>query len=445
MSAFKAYDIRGVYGEEFTLDDVFRIGSYLPELLQTDKILVGRDCRSSSPAIYEALSDGLVYAGAEVHYTGLATTPMIYYLTAKYGYRGSVQITASHNPKEYNGLKISGPAAMPVGKDNGLGLLEQMIKKSPSPGHTRGKILDVDLRQEYASFLTSYIPDNQLRLAIDSSNGMAGLFLQELMGNQPDYLFLELDGTFPNHEANPLDENNLHQLKKEVLTKKSDLGVIFDGDADRVAFIDENGSAIPPDLIIAVLGHYFLEKEQGNVLVDIRTSRSVEEYLLPMGGKVHTWRVGRAYASPKLKEINGIYGGELAGHYYFRDFYYSDSGLLAFLMALKVFNRMKSLGIPVSSLINKIKKYYNSGEINFRITDKQSAIKALCDHFLKQETPQGSMDFDGYRYDFRDWWFNVRSSNTEPYLRLLIESKFEDLLKAKLHEATQILSLFQTN
>lgn len=443
MGAFKAYDIRGVYEEDFTLEDVYRIGFYLPDLLSTDKILLGRDCRLSSPAIYEALSEGLVDAGAVVHYTGLATTPMIYYLTAKYGYKASVQITASHNTKEYNGLKISGENARPVGFDSGLGTLESMIKKPPPKTISKGRIVDLDLKPEYLRFLQHYLPENQLRLAIDNSNGMAGIFLPDLMGNTPYYLFLEPDGSFPNHEANPLNENNLKDLQALVRQESCDLGVIFDGDADRVAFTDEKGCAIPPDLIIAVLGHYFLAKEKGNVLVDIRTSKAVAEYLEPLGGKVHVWKVGRAFASPKLKEINGIYGGELAGHYYLRDFYYSDSGILAFLLVLEVFNQMKKQDIPVSQLISSIKKYHNSGEMNFRINDKPLAMQALCQYFLGLESPVSGYDFDGFRYDFKDWWFNIRASNTEPYLRLLVEASTEELLEEKKVGAVKILSQFE--
>ncbi len=444
MSAFKAYDIRGIFGQELFTEDVFRIGYYLPELLNAGTVLVGRDCRLSSPAVCEALCDGIIAAGANVHYAGLSTTPMIYYLTAKYDYPASVQVTASHNSKEYNGLKISGRQAMPVGKENGLGKLEQMIVKVPVPGKNRGSITDLDCRTEYFEFLRKHMPEHSLKLTIDGSNGMAGLFIRELAGEKARYINIEPDGNFPGHDPNPLNKRNLQQLSRETLVHGSDLGIMFDGDADRVAFVDELGRAVSPDLLIAVLGHVFLGEGGGSVLVDIRTSRSVADYLKPMGGDVTIWKVGRAYASPKLRQINGIYGGELAGHYYFRDFYYSDSGLLGMMHAIRVFQQMHLRGIRVSDCISRITTWAHSGEINFRIAEKEKAIAELCRQVRNKEIPEEVMDFDGVRYDYEHWWFNVRASNTEPYLRLVVEARSKDLLGEKTTLICNILQKFET-
>jgi len=444
MGAFKAYDFRGVFNKDFNLEEIYKIGFFLPKLLNTNKILVGRDMRISTPEMFAALSKGITDAGANVYDMGLTTTPMVYYFTAKHHFDGSVMITASHNPKEYNGLKVSRTDALPVGFDTGLGELQQMIQtEKVVPVTEKGKIIPYDVKEEYLVFLKNYQSDiSNLKIAMDCSNGMASILVKDIFGNQPTYMYDELDGTFPHHEANPLEEENVEDLKKLVLTEKADIGVIFDGDADRVMFVDEKGEFIPPDLMIAVLAHYFIKEKnmKGMVIQDIRTSKSVSEYIKKLGREVYIWRVGRAYAALKLREIEGAFGGEFAGHYYFRDFYYSDSAFVAALVILKVLSEMKRDGISVSKLISKIAVYANSGEINFKIEQKQEAMDAMKDYFMEQENATEFMDFDGYRIEFPDWWFNVRPSNTEPYLRLLMEAKTKELLQKKLDEAKFLLA-----
>jgi len=446
MGAFKAYDIRGVYNKDFNKNDVYRIGFYLPQLLKTKKVLVGRDVRLSSPEIFEYLTKGITDSGADVYDVGLATTPMVYFLTAKYNFDASVQITASHNPKEYNGLKISRTNALPVGFDSGLGELEQLIKNTDiNINSEKGKIINLDVKSEYIAFLKNYVEDiSNLKIAVDCSNGMACLLIKEFLNKDIHYIFDELDGTFPNHEANPLEEENVEDLKHLVLKEKCDVGVIFDGDADRVMFVDENGKFVSPDLMIAVLAHYFLEEKglKGNVLQDIRTSKAVAEYIEKMGSDMHMWRVGRAYAAIKLREIDGIFGGELAGHYYFRDFYYSDSGIMACLIILGVLSKMKKNNISFSTLISKIEGYANSGEINFKIEEKAKAMEKMKEYFTSIEEPIAFYDFDGYRIEFNDWWFNVRPSNTEPYLRFIAEARNSKLLEEKIDAAKKIITEF---
>ena len=445
MSAFKAYDFRGVFGKDYTLDDIYRIGFFLPELLNVKKILVGRDMRLSTPAMFEALTNGITDAGCDVYDMGLTTTPMVYYFTAKHNFDASVMITASHNPKEYNGLKVSRTGALPVGYDTGLGQLEQMIKETPVPASTKGKIFPHDVKEEYIAFQRQYSYDiSNLKIAMDCSNGMATILVKELFGTAPVYLYDELDGTFPHHEANPLEKENMRDLQQLVLKEKADIGVIFDGDADRVLFVDEKGGCIPPDLMIVVLGLYFINEKgmEGKVIQDIRTSRSVTEHINKLGREMYVWRVGRAYAAMKLREIDGAFGGEFAGHYYFRDFYYSDSAMSAAQVILHIVSEMKKKGISVSELIAKIGTYANSGEINFKIEKKKEAMEAMKEHFMAQEKCTRYMDFDGYRIEFQQWWFNVRPSNTEPYLRLLMEAQTRELLDSKLNEARRILEKF---
>ncbi len=443
MNAFHAYDIRGVYNVDFNKEDVYKIGYFLPQLLQTNKVLIGRDVRSSSPEIFEALVNGIIDSGTDVYSIGLATTPMVYYGTAHYGFGASVQITASHNPKEYNGLKISRINALPVGYDSGLKELEEMMNNiTPTVNIPQGKVIEWDIKNEYLKFLKTYKRDtSNLKIAIDCSNGMAALLIKDLFDNQPVYIFDELDGTFPNHEANPLIAENIVVLQETVKSQKCDIGAIFDGDGDRVMFVDENGKFISPDLIIAVISHFF-KGQKGKVLQDIRTSKAVYEYISKSGFEMEMWRVGRAYAAHKLREIDGIFGGELAGHYYFRDFFYSDSGLLALLIVLNVFSEMKKTGKTVSQLISEIAKYENSGEINFKIKNKKEAMEKLRTFFTENEKSTAFYDFDGYRIEFENWWFNVRPSNTEPYLRLLVEATSTELLAEKVNTMKNLLQEF---
>ncbi len=447
IAAFHSYDIRGVYGEDFNQKDVYKIGFFLPELLKVDKILIGRDVRVSSDEIFELLVSGITDAGADVYDAGLATTPMVYFLTAKEKFDGSVMITASHNPREHNGMKISRTNALPVGYETGLKELEKKVLNEPvKPVEKKGKIIPFDRHQLYVDFLKSYLPDmSNLKMAIDCSNGMAGLFVKDILGEKPEYINAELDGTFPNHDPNPLNPANIVQLQEKVLETGADIGIIYDGDADRVMFVDENGKFISPDLMIALMGHYFLEKNpKTKVLQDIRTSKSVSEYISRNwdNTEIAMWKVGRAHAAPKLREIDGLYGGELAGHYYFKDFFYSDSGILASLIILEVVQKMKKKGKSVSDIVGDISSYANSGEINFKISQKEEAMEAVKVYFIKKEEPVAIFDFDGYRIEFADWWFNIRPSNTEPYLRLLVEARNEVLLNEKIETVKKIVEKY---
>ena len=445
MGAFHAYDIRGIYGVDFDKETAYKVGYFIPELLQTAKVLVGRDCRVSSEEIHDALIQGLNDAGADVYDLGLTSTPMVYFGTANYGFKASVQITASHNPAEYNGMKVSRENALPVGFDTGLGQIKEWIEagRETPPADVRGKVYPMDIRADYMKFMEQYLGDfSDLKVAFDLSNGMSCLFAHEVFGDRHSYLFDTLDGRFPNHEPNPLIPKNVEPLKELVRQTGADLGVIYDGDADRVMFVDDKAQFVAPDLIIALLSKYFIgERGEKNprVLQEIRTSKAVAEYLEPMGCEVHTWRVGRAFAAPKLREIDGLWGGELAGHYYFKDFFYSDSGLLASILVLRIVAQLKREGKTLSEAIAGIVAYKNSGEINFRIEDKKGAMDAVRAMFTAQETPTAQMDFDGYRVEFKDWWFNIRPSNTEPYLRFICEATTDELLAEKVAETRVLL------
>ena len=430
---------------DFDKDTVYKIGYFIPRLLGVDKVLVGRDCRLSSEEIFDSLSRGILDAGADVWNIGLSSTPMVYFSTVYYKFGASVQITASHNPAKYNGMKVSRANALPVGLDTGLGQIREWIDAGePTPvAEKRGEMHELSIKEDYLNFMKPYMGDySGLKIAFDLSNGMSCLFAHEMFGDGPSYIFDTLDGSFPNHEPNPLVPKNVEPLKELVRKTGADIGVIYDGDADRVMFVDEKGEFVAPDLVIALMALYFCDErgeKNPRVLQEIRSSKAVGEFLEQYGADLHTWRVGRAFAAPKLRDIDGLWGGELAGHYYFKDFFYSDSGLLASLIVLRIVAALKKKGITMSEQIASIVKYCNSGEINFRVEDKAGAMEAVKEHFSAQETPLKVMDFDGYRLEFKDWWFNIRPSNTEPYLRFICEAHSETQLQEKVAETQELL------
>lgn len=447
MSAFKAYDIRGIYNEDFDAEVVYRIGRALPSLLDATCILVGRDARASSPEIHTTLTRGILDSGCNVDDMGLATTPMVYFETGRNDYAASVQITASHNPPHYNGLKISRQGALPVGYNAtpGLKALESRVTRPPPPAEQQGILREINARDAYLNFLRQQMPNlRALKIGIDCSNGMAGLLVPDLFtGNHCTIIYEAIDGTFPNHAPNPLEEENCADLSDLVKRRGLDLGVIFDGDADRVMFVDEHGSFIRPDILIAVMARHYLKAEPGaTILHDIRTSRGVIEAIQFFGGRPFMWKVGHAYAKPKMRELNAIFGGELAGHYYFRDFFNCDSGLLAALIALDVFAGEHQKGRKISQVIAELNPYANSGELNFRVSQKDAAMQALRRQVESMGTPEAVHTFDGFRIEFSNWWVNLRQSNTEPYLRMLVEARTPDMLKEHLDVLKTVLAPF---
>src|SRR6056297_2180135 len=440
MSIFKAYDIRGVYNKDFNKKDVYKIGYYLPDVIDAEDVLIGYDIRKSSPEIFKHLSRGLIDRGLEVFSMGLATTPSVYFNTVDGDFDLSIQITASHNSKEYNGMKISRQKALPVGYETGLDELEKLVNDSDldvdkiSSENMQDTVKEYHGQYKYLNFLKEHQPNiDSLDIIVDASNGMSALFLNDIFGGEVDYINYEMNGDFPGHDPNPMKEENLTEIREKIDNKDYDVGVVYDGDGDRVIFLDENGRFISPDLITAILADYFLKDDSDQyVLFDIRTSRSVSEYIKKLGGKPYMWKVGHAFAKLKMRELDAVVGGELAGHYYFRDFYYCDSGLLTSFIVLDVLNKYKKEeGIKLSEVIDKIDKYEGSGEINFKIDNKKAAMEKVVDYFNKNSSPDNIYDFDGYRIEFNDWWFNIRPSNTEPYLRLVVEAENKDLLDEK--------------
>lgn len=434
MSFFKAYDMRGAFGKDFDLDTVYRIGRWLPVVLGARRFLVGHDARLSSVPMRDALCRGLAQSGCEVDSLGLATTPMVYFFTARDGYDASVQITASHNPFSHNGMKVSRSGAVPVGYDTGLFEVERRVMSGELPPEAEcGAVRDVSKREEFVLWLRRHKPDlSGLRLAVDCSDGVAGLVMRDVLGGGVEYLNEVPDGLFPHHAPNPLDVRNCAQLMAAVKAGRLDAGLIFDGDADRVMFVDETGAFIQPDYLIPVIARHYLAREQGaTVIHDVRTSRGVIEALHADGAKTVMGKVGHAFAKMALRETGAVCGGELAGHYYFRDFYCCDSGELAALVVLGALAEAKRRGGSFSGLIAPIRRYANTGEMNFRVQAKDEAIAAMLQTLEAFGPPLAKYTFDGFRIEYADWWMNVRKSNTEPYLRLIVEARDPALLAAR--------------
>lgn len=442
MGIFKAYDIRAVYGRDWGRDTAYRIGFHLPRLLGARRIAVGRDVRLSSPEILEAFCAGAADAGCETTDLGLCSTPMVYFSTAFYGFDGSVMITASHNPPEYNGMKVSRAAAVPVGWDTGLAELEQMIGKPPVPVSPRGAVRSMDIRADYVRHVARFADGVQgIRTVADCSDGMAGAEIHDVAratGASIIGMYDTPDGRFPHHEPNPLDVRNLKDLQARVVAEHADLGVCFDGDADRAVFVDDTGSPVSPDLVTPILARYFFlyareRAAKGSaVLYDVRSSRAVAEDIQRLGGRPVMCRVGHSHAKKLLRETNGPCGGELSGHYYFRDNYYCDSGVIAFLVLLSVLAREQA---PLSRIVEQVRRYHSSGEINFEVADKTAAMARILAAY-----PGGALiDLDGIRLDFPTWWLNVRPSNTEPYLRLVVEASSAEELRLRTHEITGLI------
>jgi phosphomannomutase len=439
MGIYKSYDIRGIYGREWDRGTARAIGACLPSLLDARRIAVGRDVRLSSEEIFRELSRGITEAGCDVADIGLCDTPAIYFATAFYGLDGSVMITASHNPPEYNGLKVSARAAVPVGYETGLSKLEQMAAGPlQSQAAKPGSIQSLDIRTDYLRHLAWFRSDcTGMRVVIDCSNGMAGIFLKDAFagsGIAPTLLFDRPDGRFPNHAPNPLVEENLAALKECVAREKADIGICFDGDADRVMFVDETGRFVSPDLIIGIIGTYYFRLHPDRlaggskvVSYDVRSSRSVVEHLASLGAEPTICRVGHSHAKRLLRETAGIFGGELAGHYYFRENYFCDSGMIAALLVLEA---LKRDGRSFSAIVRDIRKYFFSGEMNFAVPDGARIVREM-----RQRYAGGRLtDIDGIRVDYPDWWFNIRTSNTEPLLRLVVEAATEEGLAERKEE-----------
>jgi len=449
---FKAYDVRATYPTPLNEDAAWRVGHATAQFLKRsrqggeervkreDTIVVGRDMRPSSPSLAKALIDGISSVGLNVIDVGMIDTSFMYFAINHLDAVGGIQTTASHNPIQYNGFKISGPKARPIGAASGLDDIKR-IASSLRPGQTglTGKLESMDLWDAYRKHVLQFLQLRRpIKVVIDASNGMAGKMVPAVFDGVPNLriipLLFEINGSFT-HEPNPLVEQNLDLLKTRIGQEKPDLGVCFDGDADRCMFVDEKQKTIGCDIITALLARDFLQMPQNKgstIVYDLRSSHVVADEVKAAGGVPRRDRVGHAFIKKTLAETKAVFGGELSGHFYFRDNFFADSGAIAFARLLSVLSAQAK---PLSELVAPLHRYSQSGEINFQVEDKDGKIRELADVYKK-----GQVDYlDGITADLGDWWFNVRKSNTEPMLRLNLEAKSPQMMQEKFTELKKYL------
>jgi len=442
---FKAYDIRGVYPDQLNEEDAWKIGCatarYLPSLIkgydrgliESQSLCVGRDMRTHSEPLAQALIEGIRSTNVNVIDIGMIDTPQMYFAINHLGTCGGVQVTASHNPAKYNGFKISGRGAIPIGIDTGLKEIQHLaMALLHTKGNPTGGLKPQDLTGEYRKHVLQFLRGDlrKKKVAIDASNGMAGKVVPLLFGDVPVEIVeinFEHTGKFK-HDPDPLKEKNLAQVRSAVKKEHCDFGICFDGDADRMMIVDENGDSVGCDLLTALLVPYFLQRKPKSAIVyDVRSSRVVMEEIIRHGGTPRRERVGHAYMKKAMRDTHAVFGGELSGHFYYEENYYADSAMITLVHTLNVVSEQDK---PLSELVKPLRRYHSSGEINFKVDNKEARMEDLARRYS-----DGQIDhLDGVTVGFKDWWFNCRPSNTEPLLRLNIEAKTGGLLEEKLSE-----------
>ncbi len=431
---FKAYDVRGLVPEQLDEELARRVGAAFVAVVGSDTVVVGHDMRASSPGLADAFAQGATSAGADVVLIGLVSTDELYYASGTLGHAG-VMFTASHNPAAYNGIKMCRVGAQPIGMESGLVEIRDAAVAGDTPvAEHLGDVTESDVLEGYAEHLLKLAPveGRRLKVVIDAGNGMAGLtapaVFEAVGAEQVEVvpMYFELDGTFPNHEANPIEPENLVDLQARVVAEEADLGLAFDGDADRCFVVDENGRAVSPSTLTALIASRELLRDPGaSVIHNLITSRAVPEIIAELGGKPVRSRVGHSYIKATMAETDAIFGGEHSGHFYFRDFWRADSGMLA---ALHTLSALSDTDRSLSELLVDFERYVVSGEINSTVDDPAKIAADI-------EASYASMDgaavdhLDGLTVTTDDWWFNVRPSNTEPLLRLNVEGRDEQTMQ----------------
>ena len=442
-AVFKAYDVRGIYGEELDEDGAYSIGRAFVDVFSPGRIAVGRDMREHSPAMAAAVIAGALDGGADVVDIGMVGTEMLYFAVGEEELDGGIAVTASHNPKQYTGMKIVRGGALPVGGESGLldvrdrALALTDISRGQSPGQVRKEDVYPGFVEKVLS-LVDVGAVKPLRVVIDAANGMAGAMLPPVLERLPiDAVpcFFEPDGTFPNHEPNPLLPENREFIVERTREENADLGVAYDGDADRCFFVDGAGEFVPGDFVTALLAEAILAKEPGGkVIYDVRASWAVPETIESAGGVPLVNRVGHAYIKHRMREAGAVFAGEVSAHYYFRDFSQADSGVIPFLLMLELISRR---GLTLSQILEPFRsRYFITGEINSRVGDVDEKLRELEVRFA----PEGEVShLDGVSIDAEDWHFNVRPSNTEPLLRLNLEARSLELMEEKRDEVLGVI------
>jgi phosphomannomutase len=442
---FKAYDVRGLYPGEINEDVARAIGRGFVSYLNAKRIAVGRDMRLSSPALAAAFIDGATLQGADVVDYGMIPTDMLYFAVARDEHEGGVEITASHNPKQYNGIKMVRRQAFPLSGDEGISDIRDMIAGDafPPAAATRGAVTTRNLVDAYVEHVMSFIDRSVIRpfnVVLDAGSGMGGLIAPKLFDQLPcrtTRLCFEIDGRFPNHEANPLIEENRRDIVERVVAEKADVGIAWDGDADRCFFIDGAGEFVSGDFITALLAEAFLLKAPGaSVIYDLRASHAVRDVVAAHGGTSFMNRVGHAFFKARMRETNAIFGGEVTGHYYFRDNFYADNG---FIPALLILELMSKKGLSLHQLLEPLRRrYFISGEINTPLKSMDMVPAKLTEIAAKYADAR-QYELDGISVEYPDWHFNVRPSNTEPLLRLNLEATTPELMERKRDEVVALI------
>ncbi|MFM7542557.1 MAG: phosphomannomutase/phosphoglucomutase [Actinomycetales bacterium] len=449
----KAYDIRGLVGSELTPEFAFTTGVAFASFLEMKKepatVIVGEDMRPSSPELATAFSAGLISQSFDVIRIGLAATDQLYFASGSRNLPGAM-FTASHNPAEYNGVKLCLSGARPIGEDSGLAWIRETIRSgAPLAIRNSGKVTEENMLQAYVDFLISLFPegtfqkdfqDRQLKIAVDAGNGMGGCTAPAVMAKlnaQVFPIYFELDGTFPNHEANPIDPKNLRDLQTLVRKKSADIGLAFDGDADRCFLVDEKGDVVSPSALTALIAVRELKRYPGATIIhNLICSKSVPEAIIKNGGTPLRSRVGHSFIKGQMADSGAVFGGEHSGHFYFKDFWRADSGMLAALHAIAA---LLESGTSLSKLLEPFGKYSLSGEINTKVGDQQKCIELVRENFSNRKEPIKFDELDGLTVMAERWWLNLRPSNTEPLLRLNVEAESERAMQGLVAEVLDIL------
>ena len=445
LDIFKAYDVRGVYPTELDEKVFHEIGRGLVTFLKAKTIGVGRDMRVSSPSLAAAFIQGVLEQGCDVVEYGMIATDMIYYGVAHDGLDGGAQITASHNPRQYNGCKMVGKGNIPLSGDSGISDIRDMIanNRTPPPAAKPGTKSSRPILEGYAKHVMSFVDPSIIKpfnVVLDAGCGMAGLVAPELfktLAPKTDRLCFTIDGTFPTHEANPLIEENRRDIVAKVVADKADIGIAWDGDADRCFFIDEDGEFISGDFVTALLAEAFLLKEPGATIVyDLRASHAIRDVAAKYGGKAYMNRVGHAFFKSRMRELNAVFGGEVTGHYYFRENFYCDNGFIPALLMLELMSKKNQ---SLKQMLEPMRKtYFISGEINTKVpsmADVPHRLDAIASHYKDAK----SYTMDGLSIEYPDWHFNVRPSNTEPLLRLNLEATSQTMMETKRDEVLKLI------
>jgi phosphomannomutase len=438
---FKAYDVRGIHGSELDEEGAYAIGRAYAEQFRPERIAVGRDMRTSSPAMARAVIEGAADGGVEVLDIGLVGTEMVYFAVGELSLGGGIMVTASHNPKEYTGMKIVREGALPVGGDSGLAEVRDRALRGFTPGDTRAPVRAEDIWPRFVERVLSFIDPARvrpLRVVVDAANGMAGTMLPPILERLPiDAVrcYFEPDGSFPNHEPNPLLPENREFIIRKTLEERADFGVAFDGDADRCFFVDDTGAFVPGDFVTALLAESVLAKEPGaKIIYDVRASWAVPDTIERAGGIPLVNRVGHAYIKHRMREEGALFGGEVSGHYYFRGFSQADSGIVPFLLMLEL---VSVGGRRLSELLEPYRgRYFITGELNTPVADVPAKLAELERRFA---TEGRVSHLDGVSVEAEDWHMNVRPSNTEPLLRLNLEARSQELMERKRDEVLEAI------